>query len=56
MFEKKWIRTFGYIKDQFNKVVQVLYCNLQASILNWQIKMYLFFYCLGYKKKYIILA
>ena len=37
MFEKKYIGTFVYIKDQFNKVLQGLYCNLQASKLNWQI-------------------
>ena len=32
-------------------MVQVLYCNIQVSILNWQIKMYFFFHCLVYKKK-----
>ena len=32
-------------------MVQVLYCNLQASISNWQIKMYFFFYCPVCKKK-----
>ena len=31
-------------------MVQVLYCNIQVSILNWQIKMYFFFHCLVYKK------
>ena len=31
-------------------MVQVLYCNIQVSILNWQIKMYFFFHCLIYKK------
>ena len=28
-----------------------MYCNLQASISNWQIKMYFFFYCPVCKKK-----
>ena len=31
-------------------MVQVLYCNIQVSILNWQIKMCFFFHCLVYKK------
>ena len=37
-------------------MVQVLYCNLQASILNWQMKMYFFFIAWFTKKKNIILA
>ena len=31
-------------------MIQVLYCNIQVSILNWKIKMDFFFYCLVYKK------
>ena len=37
-------------------MVQVLYCNLQASISIKQIKMYFFFYCLVYIKKIYILS
>ena len=37
-------------------MVQVLYCNLQASISIKQIKMYFFFYCLVYIKNIYILS
>ena len=44
---------FFCFKNQYisTKVVQVLYCNLQGSILNCQIKIYFFIYCLAYEKR-----
>ena len=45
--------SFICFKNQYisTKVVQVLYCNLQGSILNYQIKIYFSIYCLAHEKR-----